>query len=522
MHAEVYANRRAPAQTEQGSALKAADNYLNLLPEHRNEINNQWLSHVVTQRISGNGMRILHSIYRHTIGFNKQKDDLSGKRLQQISYIRADHANHTLHALEADHAIICQDGRYGQIVSINFDFASWGKKHCEEQQITPKFISDPRYLLPKRYRDEPIDSGNIIGANLSDVLAENSADSSPQTPAAPIENLAPPTAASSTKTSTSQHAESNIETLNTVKQTAQMMEHLLTKLDHLEKEIHTLQQDKKPRALSPPTLKINTRENKAEIVNLALTTAQQSPSPRIMNIPDSTPQNHFIVENTETSTTPTPSSPSTPTENSHSQIKKQTAKPSTHHSVNNSANTQDTNTAPTHGLNTSAASNTVPPIPTINSLEQLHYPNTLDQHSRNALGHLLLKAGKHAQNILDLLALRLENTQNPIQDIALYCASLVRKARNNQLDLDALNAYRASQKPAPSPKEKQIRQLQKEYQSAHADYQHFKRINKLQAKNRQCSVEKYLEESGMQKFWQGLVERLEQVKQQIDQARGIN
>lgn len=72
------------------------DNYLNLFPEHRDEINNQWLSHISTQRVSGNGMRMIISIYRHTMRFNKIEDDMSGTRLQQISCIRSDHANHTL------------------------------------------------------------------------------------------------------------------------------------------------------------------------------------------------------------------------------------------------------------------------------------------------------------------------------------------------------------------------------------------------------------------------------------------
>ena len=126
MQTKVYANQQVSAQTEQANSNQSPDNFLHLLPEHRNEINNQWLSHMATQRISGNGLRVLSSIYRYTIGFNKISDDMSGRRLQQISCIRADHANHTLKLLAADNTIVSTKGRYGRVLSINFDFASWG------------------------------------------------------------------------------------------------------------------------------------------------------------------------------------------------------------------------------------------------------------------------------------------------------------------------------------------------------------------------------------------------------------
>ena len=69
MQTKVYANQQVSAQTEQANSNQSPDNFLHLLPEHRNEINNQWLSHMATQRISGNGLRVLSSIYRYTIGY---------------------------------------------------------------------------------------------------------------------------------------------------------------------------------------------------------------------------------------------------------------------------------------------------------------------------------------------------------------------------------------------------------------------------------------------------------------------
>ena len=476
MHTEVYANHRPPAQTEPAHSLKAADNYLNLLPEHRNEITNQWLSHVVKQRISGNGMRILHSIYRHTIGFNKQKDDLSGKRLQQIAYIRADHANHTLRVLEADHAIICKDGRYGQIVSINFDFASWGKKHCKENQITPKFISDPRTLLPKYYRDEPIDTGNIIGASLSEVLEENIYD-------ATCEAANAPHIATANHPASYENSE-NLETLTAIKQNQQIIEKLVTKLDHLEDHIQTLQTQISDIKQKPPQYSAQTQ-------------ASAEPPPPL-------PDNPIAKE----------ASPPPPNSHidQHSYSKEPLNPPCNSHpnSIDKSENLSENAAKSDESIQGSAYP----------ALENLRYPKSMDQFSRNALQGLLFKAKGQAQNILDLLAIRLENTQNPIKDIALYCGSLVRKAQNNTLDLDSLDAYRASQKPAPNAQEQHMQQLQEEYQDAEADYQHFKHINELQAKNYQCSVEKYLKDSGMEKVWEGIVNRLEQVKTEITRLQG--
>ena len=197
MHTEVYANPHESAQAEPSNPTQSPDNFLHLLPEHRNEINNQWLSHIAKQRISGNGLRLLNSIYRHTIGFNKISDDMSGLRLQQISCIRADHANHTLKLLAADHAIVSTQGRYGRVLSINFNFAAWSNTHKNDAAV--KLIRDPRHLLPKRYHEDPIDTGNVIGEpdehrhNHNAVVTATQLAETPPTPAPQTE--IPPTTA---------------------------------------------------------------------------------------------------------------------------------------------------------------------------------------------------------------------------------------------------------------------------------------------------------------------------------------
>jgi hypothetical protein len=71
---------------------------------------------------------------------------MNGKRLEQLTGIRSDHANETIRRLEALHLIITRRGTYGKWMSINFDFANWGK-HCPTSET-----NDPRCLLSDDYR----------------------------------------------------------------------------------------------------------------------------------------------------------------------------------------------------------------------------------------------------------------------------------------------------------------------------------------------------------------------------------
>ena len=151
-------------------------------------------------------------------------------------------------------------------------------------------------------------------------------------------------------------------------------------------------------------------------------------------------------------------------------------------------------------------------------LDDLHYPEAVDPATRYALRGLLSKAAGNAQNILDLLELRLKSTHNPIKDIVLYCGSLVRQANANKLDLHSLKAHRSRQKIVDNPQAKQQQTLQQEYREAITEYQHFKEMNERQARAYECTEEEYLEQSGMAASWDVIVKRLEKVKEAINQA----
>jgi len=526
MHTEVYAKRRRSAQTETIIPIDDANNYFSLLPEHFTEITKQWLSHVATQSISGNGLRLLTSIYRYTTGFNKYEDDMSGTRLEQISLIRSDHANHTLRLLAADHAVICRKGVYGQIVSINFDFASWGKMDtATNTPKVPKFVKDPCSLLPSRYRDKPIDAGNIVGAEpIQEAdLSENTnniAATHTETQAEivrPTDNIA------------IQSGADHAEMANNVQKTAQIMEKLLDRLSQLENRFDTLPNPPKHTPIpAAPTVHfcspINTDDNSAQALSDRIAPENQAIQIRFIN-PDNQAENISKSQpiNTEIDTAETAASTAEENVSTQNDASPKQAPVATTSFFKNTASLVEKYSVQDDVQNTmqneenSACTDLDEQTENQSENTDLDYPNSLNQHTCKVLSGLLQKSHGHSQDILDLLALRLENTRNPINDIVLYCSSLVRKARENALDLDALNAYRASKKPAPTAKEQQMQALRQEYQEAHAEYQHFERINKMQANSYQCSVEEYLEQSGMKKSWNDIVERLEQVKYNIEQ-----
>jgi hypothetical protein len=66
---------------------------------------------------------------------------MNGRRLQQLTGIRPDHANESIRRLERWEVIITRSGQYGKWMSINFDFKNWGENSPESQ------TNDPRCLL---------------------------------------------------------------------------------------------------------------------------------------------------------------------------------------------------------------------------------------------------------------------------------------------------------------------------------------------------------------------------------------
>ena len=161
-YAALYPDQTAPSNQAESAA--APDNSLkSLLPNQLNIITSAWLSHLVQWQFSGNEMRILSAVFRHTIGFWKYEDDMNGARLQQITKIRYDHVNVIVKKLAARNILILRQGFHGFWMSINFNFSTWGKPNID---IHPS-SNDPKQLLPKE--TEPADAGYSLD-NLSETV----------------------------------------------------------------------------------------------------------------------------------------------------------------------------------------------------------------------------------------------------------------------------------------------------------------------------------------------------------------
>ena len=123
-----------------------AKNRLDLLPEHIAQIGSAFILQLSLARLKAQEVRILSTIYSQTIAYNKCEDDMNGKRLEQLTGIRSDHANEAVRRLEDLNIIITRRGRYGKWMSINFDFPHWGQIRPESQ------TNNPRCLLSEVYR----------------------------------------------------------------------------------------------------------------------------------------------------------------------------------------------------------------------------------------------------------------------------------------------------------------------------------------------------------------------------------
>ena len=108
-------------------------------------------------------------------------------------------------------------------------------------------------------------------------------------------------------------------------------------------------------------------------------------------------------------------------------------------------------------------------------LGSLNYPEQLDAQQCEALHTLLHQCGDQAQNVLNLLAQRFENTHQPIKQPVAYFATLVERLQINKLDLSAAYHYKIKN-TADINHQKQIDALQVKYQGQCCDYRHFAKV----------------------------------------------
>jgi hypothetical protein len=145
MQAPLYAIAGdSSPETSQNPSL-CAKNRLNLLPEHLAQISTAFILQLSLAKAGEQKSRILSTIFSQTIAYNKREDDMNGKRLEQLTGVRNDHANEVVRRLQALNIIITRPGHYGKWMSVNFDFDHWGE-HCPESQT-----NDPSCLFSDIY-----------------------------------------------------------------------------------------------------------------------------------------------------------------------------------------------------------------------------------------------------------------------------------------------------------------------------------------------------------------------------------
>ncbi len=187
MHnAELYPDNATAPKTQAASVPAPNNSLTELLPHHLNLINSEWLTNFVKWKFSGNQARILHAVYRHTIGFLKREDDMNGSRLEQITGIRYDHANEIVRKLAAKNILILRKGFYGFWISINFKFNQWNQTNIEVKADN----NDPKRLLPEKLRNKPDDSGYSLDDNPQTEPKQQYANNTNDSETAPLANTA--------------------------------------------------------------------------------------------------------------------------------------------------------------------------------------------------------------------------------------------------------------------------------------------------------------------------------------------
>jgi len=109
------------------------------------------------------------------------------------------------------------------------------------------------------------------------------------------------------------------------------------------------------------------------------------------------------------------------------------------------------------------------------TLLDLNYPHQLSTQECEDLQEMLHKADDQAQNLLNLLARRFENTGDPINNPIAYFASLLERLAKHKLDLSGVQDYQIPD-PEQVGRDKLIQSLQAEYAQHQSDYQHFEQV----------------------------------------------
>jgi phage replication O-like protein O len=473
--ASAYGNTPLPA--ENCADLGIIDgNHLNLLPEHALVIYIRCLDHLAMCQLSSRCVRVFFAILNQTIGFKKLEDNINTTRLEKLTKIRHDHAGQAMKDLVAMNILMHRTGgTYRNWLSVNFNLATWGNSNSKDSDKT----NNPIVLLPRKYTEEPIDQGlqlSMIGQDYLKLPAfQSSASSNQNTDSTTL-------AAENTHNTTAENAQNShseigippaIQTKNpaktSVKETANSDN---TKIKSVPKsDIETISQSQNS-ATTQTTLADNLSQIEYSVTQTVANLVQDKMTQFIDLIDDKLQcfeqQLHSKKSDNSPSKAPQNKPSSDTTSANQASDKPQQANQSAKQKQKNKRNLKQPH---------EAASVNAPELANAKPLElpKLRYPTQLNQQQCEELHKSLYRSGDQAQNLLNLLALRLENIHAPIKNTSAYFAALVGKLRKDDLDLSAAQHYQIKD-PKQIENKKLRQELQFDYRNHQSDYQHFEKV----------------------------------------------
>ncbi len=436
--------------------------------EHSKIIYDRCLDHISTCQLSARCLRVFNIILRQTIGFGKLEDHATTTRLEQLTKIRHDHIGNTLRYLSKRNIIKWRKGgKYNNYLSINFDFASWGERNPQRQNPN----NDPTILLPDYYTKTPIDQGLCFDDDPEDeVITHTQAQQEISTEnlnTSPVENAQYLDKNSviqvvseiideqftqikqlfkqknQIESQTNNQAESQSDTVENAS-----IELMTGKTDQQErpieakqceasieqaeviKDIQLEQKEYEIRAYQREIAALK-QQSEQEMTDLKqqseqeITQLKQKSKQEITEIQQQSEQEVMDLKQQSEQEITELKQHSEQIELENSRLHKKQIET---HVQNQAHNAMSKYYLP---QNTSTAQ----------SLEEIDYPVQLSANDCISAKNVVIKSPEKAQDILDLLAIRLNQTQPVLNNPIAYLARLVQKEQKNELDFSALQSF---------------------------------------------------------------------------------
>ncbi len=414
--------------------------------EHSKIIYDRCLDHISACQLSARCFRILNIILRQTVGFGKLEDHATTTRLEQLTKIRHDHIGNTLRYLAKRNIIKWRKGgKYNNYLSINYDFASWGERRPDRQNPN----NDPTILLPDYYVKTPVDQGLCFDDDQEDNAlfdTDSSLEETIQTEQE-ITSDEPNTSIAETAkyldkdsvvqlvTEVLDDKFSEIKQLlkqNTATETVLETASEIAQTDQLNSELAQKEQAIKTYQEEIATLK---QQSKQEIIAL-----KQQSKQEISDLKQQSEQEITEVKQ---------QSEKIQLENNRlheKQIETHVQNQAPDYSISRHSIVQDTYRSPDSTV--------------------MDYPLQLSENDHISAKNIVMKSPDKAQDILDLLAIRLNQPQPVLNNPMAYLARLVQKEQQNELDFSALQTF-----VRPQVIQRDLRKLINIHNSDYGQYQ---------------------------------------------------